>query len=74
MNEKTLLTWLDAGAPGEVGIGLVFFGSTTYTFLIDHPPTTISTTGHHDDNKREEKRRNFEAMRKAEATRNPRFL
>ena len=46
----------------------------TYTFLIDHPPTTISTTGHHDDNKREEKRRNFEAMRKAEATRNPRFL
>ena len=48
-----------------------------YTFPFDQPPSSGSTTGLRDDddnNSNEERRRNFEAMRKAEATRNPRFL
>ena len=51
-----------------------------YTFPFDQPPASSSTAGLRDDddddnsNKEEERRRNFEAMRKAEATRNPRFL
>ena len=47
----------------------------TYSFLIDHPPASSSTAGlRDDDDSNKERRRNFEAMRKAEATRNPRFL
>ena len=53
-----------------------------YTFPFDQPPASSSSStaslrdddDDDDDISNKERRRNFEAMRKAEATRNPRFL